>query len=189
MGEAAKEAGGKPDNPLTLYLSIGAAILVAIGLTYNLAYFVISDLNYLMLLDYTDFLYTPVLILAPSLGMAIVVLTIRSVWRGSARSAYIDHRGGTLGFDKRTMRDADLEIVGDRPSSFDLFQREYSRQLVAVYSKITLGKGLIAHIAGYSHFRGREKRVTPTYNHVNHCQSDMAARMQAKEIEFILCRG
>ena len=96
MGEAAKEAGGKPDNPLTLYLSIGAAILVAIGLTYNLAYFVVSDLNYLMLLDYTDFLYTPALILAPSLGMAIVVLTVRSFWQKSARSAVFDVAGSIL---------------------------------------------------------------------------------------------
>lgn len=106
-----------------------------------------------------------------------------------ARSAYIYHRGGTLGFGKLTMRDADLEIVGDRPSSCDFFQIEYSRQLFAVYSKSALGKGLIAYMADYSASAAGRKRVTPTYSHVNHCQSDMGARMQTKEIEFTLCRG
>jgi hypothetical protein len=36
-----------------------------------------------------------------------------------------------LQFGKLTMRDADLEIIGDRPGSFDVFQKQYSRQLVA----------------------------------------------------------
>jgi hypothetical protein len=55
------------------------------------------------------------------------------------------------------MRDADLEIVGDRPGLFDFFQKQYSRQLVAGYSKSTPSKGLIAHMADYSNFRGRGK--------------------------------
>ena len=74
-----------------------------------------------------------------------------------ARDAYIYHRGGTLRFGKLTMRDADLEIVGDRPGLFDFFQKQYSRQLVAGYSRSTASKGLIAHIADYSKFRGQGK--------------------------------
>jgi len=74
-----------------------------------------------------------------------------------SRSAYIYHRGGTLRFGKLTMRDADLEIVGDRPGPFEFFQKQYSRQLVAGYSKSTAAKGLIAHMADYSHFRAQEK--------------------------------
>jgi hypothetical protein len=74
-----------------------------------------------------------------------------------ARDAYIYHRDGTLRFGKLTMHDADLEIVGDRPGRFEFFQKQYSRQLVAGYSKSTASKGLVAHMADYSHFRGREK--------------------------------
>jgi hypothetical protein len=74
-----------------------------------------------------------------------------------ARNAYIYHRGGTLRFGKLTMRDADLEIVGDRPGLFDFFQKQYSRQLVAGYSKSTTSNGLIAHMADYSHFLGQEE--------------------------------
>ena len=39
-------------------------------------------------------------------------------------SGYIYHRGGILRFGKLTMSDADLEIVGDRPGTFEFFQRE-----------------------------------------------------------------
>src|SRR5579872_6261951 len=96
MSETA-ERGEKGDgNPLALYLTVGAIILVTLGLTYNLAYFLISDLNYLMLLDYTDFLYTPVLLLAPSLGMALVILTIRNAWRGGPRSFFFDVAGSVV---------------------------------------------------------------------------------------------
>ena len=68
------------------------------------------------------------------------------------KTAYIYHRGGVLRFGKLTMNDADLEIVGDRPGSFDFFQREYEKQLVAGYSKNTPAKGLIAHMVDYSRF-------------------------------------
>jgi hypothetical protein len=74
-----------------------------------------------------------------------------------ARDAYIYHRGGTLRFGKLSMHDADLEIGGDRPGLFDFFQKQYSRQLVAGYSKSTASNGLIAHMADYSHFHGRGK--------------------------------
>ncbi len=65
-------------------------------------------------------------------------------------NSYIYHRGGVLQFGKLTMDDADLEIVGDRPGTFDFFQREYLKQLVAGYSKTTSAKGLVAHMVGYS---------------------------------------
>lgn len=74
-----------------------------------------------------------------------------------ARNAYIYHRGGTLRFGKLTMRDADLEIVGDRPGLFEFFQKQYSRQLAAGYSKSTASSELIAHMADYSHFLGLQK--------------------------------
>ena len=67
-------------------------------------------------------------------------------------ASYIYHRGGVLRFGKLTMADADLEIVGDRPGTFNFFQREYKKQLVAGYSKTTADKGLVAHMFDYSHF-------------------------------------
>ena len=70
-----------------------------------------------------------------------------------AADAYIYHRGGTLRFGKLTMRDADLEIVGDRPGMFDFFQKQYLKQLVAGYSKSTEKNGLVAHMVDYSQFR------------------------------------
>jgi hypothetical protein len=69
-----------------------------------------------------------------------------------ASAAYIYHRGGILRFGKLTMNDTDLEIVGDRPGTFDFFQLEYRKQLVAGYSKNTAANGLVAHMFDYSHF-------------------------------------
>jgi hypothetical protein len=65
---------------------------------------------------------------------------------------YLYHRGGVIRFGKLTMNDADLEIVGDRPGTFDFFQHEYLKQLVNGYSKTMASKGLVAHMADYSHF-------------------------------------
>jgi hypothetical protein len=67
-------------------------------------------------------------------------------------AAYIYHRGSVLRFGKLTMNDADLEIVGDRPGTFNFFQREYKKQLVGGYSKNTASNGLVAHMLDYSHF-------------------------------------
>jgi len=75
-------------------------------------------------------------------------------------NGYIYHRGGILRFGKLTMNDADLEIVGDRPGTFDFFQREYLKQLVAGYSKTTPAKGLVAHMADYSRFRPHSSVVS-----------------------------
>jgi hypothetical protein len=75
-------------------------------------------------------------------------------------TGYIYHRGGILRFGKLTMNDADLEIVGDRPGTFEFFQREYLRQLVAGYSKTTPAKGLVAHMADYSRFRSHSVPVS-----------------------------
>jgi hypothetical protein len=68
-------------------------------------------------------------------------------------AAYIYHRGGILRFGKLTMADADLEIVGDRPGTFNFFQREYKKQLVAGYSKNTPANGLVSHMVDYSRFQ------------------------------------
>jgi hypothetical protein len=78
----------------------------------------------------------------------------------SPAAAYIYHRGGILRFGKLTMNDADLEIVGDRPGSFDFFQREYQKQLIAGYSKNTPANGLVAHMADYSHFATRASQAS-----------------------------
>jgi len=75
-------------------------------------------------------------------------------------AGYIYHRGGILRFGKLTMDDADLEIVGDRPGTFEFFQREYLKQLVAGYSKTTPAKGLVAHMADYSRFRSHSVPVS-----------------------------
>ena len=74
-----------------------------------------------------------------------------------ATVAYLYHRGGVLRFGKLTMNDSDLEIVGDRPGMFDFFQKQYSKQLVAGYSKSTANEGLIAHMFDYSHFQRSAK--------------------------------
>ena len=73
-----------------------------------------------------------------------------------ATSAYIYHHGGVLRFGKLTMNDADLEIVGDRPGTFDFFQKQYLKQLTAGYSKSTAANGLVAHMWDYSHFLGKQ---------------------------------
>ena len=67
-------------------------------------------------------------------------------------AAYIYYRLGVLRFGKLTMNDADLEIVADRPGTFDFFQREYKKQLFGGYSKTTAANGLVAHMVDYSHF-------------------------------------
>jgi hypothetical protein len=72
-----------------------------------------------------------------------------------AADAYIYHRGGTLRFAKLTMRDSDLEIVGDRQGAFHFFQKQYLKQLVAGYTKTTADNGLVAHMVDYSHFSSR----------------------------------
>ncbi len=69
-----------------------------------------------------------------------------------ATGAYIYHRGGVIRFGKLTMNDADLEIVGDRPRTFDFFQKQYLKQLVAGYSKSTANNGLVSHMVDYTHF-------------------------------------
>jgi hypothetical protein len=57
---------------------------------------------------------------------------------------YMYFRGGTLRFGKLTMADSDLEIVDMDPSDpFDFDLSQYSRQLVAGYSKTTSTGALI----------------------------------------------
>jgi hypothetical protein len=64
---------------------------------------------------------------------------------------YIYHRGGVLRFGKLTMTDADLEIVDQSPRTpFDFSLPDYSRQLVAGYSKNTPAHGLIVFMPDFA---------------------------------------
>jgi hypothetical protein len=64
---------------------------------------------------------------------------------------YIYHRGGVLRFGKLTMTDADLEIVDQSPRTpFDFSLPDYSRQLVAGYSKNTTALGLIVFMPDFA---------------------------------------
>jgi hypothetical protein len=61
------------------------------------------------------------------------------------------------------MRDADLEIVGDKPTGlFDFFLREYKKQLVAGFSKNTPANGLVVHMVDYSRFEGNTQKASAT---------------------------
>ncbi len=64
---------------------------------------------------------------------------------------YIYHRGGVLRFGKLTMTDADLEIIDQSPRTpFDFSLPDYSRQLVAGYSKNTAAQGLIVFMPDWT---------------------------------------
>jgi hypothetical protein len=64
---------------------------------------------------------------------------------------YIYYKGGVLRFGKLTMADADLEIVDQSPRTpFDFSLPDYSRQLVAGYSKNTPTHGLIVFMPDFS---------------------------------------
>ena len=72
---------------------------------------------------------------------------------------YIYHRGGVLRFGKLTMTDADLEIVDQSPRTpFDFSLPDYSRQLVAGYSKNTPTHGLIVFMPDFSTLSGSNNR-------------------------------
>jgi hypothetical protein len=78
-------------------------------------------------------------------------------------NGYMYHKGGILRFGKLTMRDADLEIVGDKPTGlFDFFLREYKKQLVAGFSKNTPANGLVVHMVDYSRFEGTTQKASAT---------------------------
>ena len=84
------------DNSLAQTLSLVAGGIAVIGGVYNFGYFAVSDLNFVMLLDYTDFLYTPVYLLLPCIGAALLVLSVRTTWRGSAAAPIIDRVASVL---------------------------------------------------------------------------------------------
>jgi hypothetical protein len=64
---------------------------------------------------------------------------------------YIYYKGGVLRFGKLTMADADLEIVDQSPRTpFDFSLPDYSRQLVAGYSKNTPTHGLIVFMPDFA---------------------------------------
>jgi hypothetical protein len=63
---------------------------------------------------------------------------------------YMYYRGGVLRFGRLTMTGVDLLIQDADPRDpFDFFLDHYNEQLVAGYSKNTLGKGLIAVMPDY----------------------------------------
>jgi hypothetical protein len=71
---------------------------------------------------------------------------------------YIYQKGGVLRFGKLTMTDTDLEIVDQSTKTpFEFSLREYSRQLVAGYSKNTPNRGLIVFMPDLNTLRNRGK--------------------------------
>jgi len=87
--------------------------------------------------------------------------------------AYVYHRGGILRFSKLTMNDADLDIVGDRPQEFSIFQKEYKKQPVTGYSKNTATNGFVARMVDYAHFQSQAAthgdRPKTTLSHIRFC--------------------
>jgi hypothetical protein len=74
---------------------------------------------------------------------------------------YMHFKGGTLGFGKLTMADADLEIVSeDTKGPFDFSMDHYSKQLVAGYSKTTPSLGLVVFMPNYSKLQRGQENVT-----------------------------
>lgn len=81
--------------------------------------------------------------------------------RPEARN-YMYFRGGTLRFGKLTMNDADLQIVDLDPSdNFDFDLSQYTRQLVAGYSKSTPAYGLIVFMPDLHRISRTGRSQTP----------------------------
>ena len=60
---------------------------------------------------------------------------------------YMFYKGGELSFGKITMHGADLQIIDADPKDpFDFFLAQYSRQLVAGYSRTLSDKGLVVYM-------------------------------------------
>lgn len=60
---------------------------------------------------------------------------------------YMFYKGGELSFGKITMHGADLQIIdADSKDPFDFFLAQYSRQLVAGYSRTLADKGLVVYM-------------------------------------------
>jgi hypothetical protein len=60
---------------------------------------------------------------------------------------YMYFRGGSLSFGRLTMADSDLQIVDADPKDpFDFFLAQFSKQLVAGYSKTMSDKGLVSYM-------------------------------------------
>lgn len=77
---------------------------------------------------------------------------------------YIALKGGTVGFGKLTMNDADLQLVDRDPqNSFDFSMDHYKEQLEAGYSKITSKFGLCSFVPDFNRIaHNPAKRVTNT---------------------------
>jgi hypothetical protein len=88
-------AEGK-DNSLAQLISLAAAAVAILGGVYNVSYFLVSDIDLVMLLDYTDFLYTPIYLLMPSILAALIVLSLRTLWSHAKNAAAIDRGASVL---------------------------------------------------------------------------------------------
>jgi hypothetical protein len=88
-------AGEGKDNSLAQMVSLAAAGVAILGGVYNVSYFLVSDIDFVMLLDYTDFLYTPIYLLMPSILAALIVVSLRTLWSRGASAAAID-RGASV---------------------------------------------------------------------------------------------
>jgi len=64
---------------------------------------------------------------------------------------HIYWRGGQLTFGKLTMNDTDLELIDEDPRDpFDFSVDRWQEQLAAGYSKVTLDRGLKAHMVDFN---------------------------------------
>ena len=67
---------------------------------------------------------------------------------------YIYFSGGAITFGKLTMSDADLQLIDSGlRDAFDFFPAQYSRQLVAGYSKNTPQGGLKTYMPDFADLR------------------------------------
>ncbi|HEV8580768.1 MAG TPA: hypothetical protein VGX68_17010 [Thermoanaerobaculia bacterium] len=70
---------------------------------------------------------------------------------------YMFYRGGELSFGKLTMHGADLQIIdADSTDPFNFYLAQYSRQLVAGYSRTLSDKGLVVFMPDFDQ-TGEEK--------------------------------
>ena len=75
---------------------------------------------------------------------------------------YIYFGGGTITFGKLTMSDADLQLIdADMRDPFDFFPAQYSKQLVAGYSKNTPERGLKTYMPDFADLTRRAMDLKP----------------------------
>jgi hypothetical protein len=79
----------------------------------------------------------------------------------SARSNYMEYKGGVLRFGRMTMADADMQLIdADSSDAFNFFPDHYQQQLVAGYSKTTASGGLRVYMRDYNKLPGFRSNST-----------------------------